>query len=354
MIIEKNIESEHCFFMQRAIDLALLGLSHVSPNPLVGCVIVYKGKIIGEGYHHRYGGPHAEIVALNSVTNREWLKEATMYVTLEPCSHFGKTPPCADTIISVGIPHVVVSCLDPNPLVSGNGIKKMIEAGIKVETGILENEYRFVNRRFFTYFEKKRPYIILKWAQTQDGFIDYERNCDVSEIHWISSTFNKTLVHKWRSEEMGILVGANTILNDDPQLTNRLWAGKNPIRIVFMFGKKMPFSAKVFSDEAKTIVFTDMSTDWPTEKVEIIKLNSKKPFLEQVMSHLYQMNILSVLVEGGHQTLQSFIDSNYWDEARVITGNGFFYKGVVAPLINKDVKYTEIIGENELNVFYNW
>ncbi|NSW44814.1 MAG: bifunctional diaminohydroxyphosphoribosylaminopyrimidine deaminase/5-amino-6-(5-phosphoribosylamino)uracil reductase RibD [Bacteroidales bacterium] len=354
MIIQKNNESKHCSFMQRAIDIASLGLGHVSPNPLVGCVIVHNGKIIGEGYHYCFGGAHAEIVALNSVKNKELLKNATMYVTLEPCSHYGKTPPCAETIISVGIPHVVISCLDPNPLVSGNGIKKMIESGIKVETGVLAEEYRFVNRRFFTFFEKKRPYIILKWAQTKDGFIDYERNCDIPEIHWISSTFNKTLVHKWRSEEMAILIGSNTVLNDNPQLTNRLWAGKNPVRIVFMFGKKLPLSAKVFSDEAKTIVFTDIITDCPNEKVEVIKLNTEKPFIEQVISHLYQMNILSVLVEGGLHTLQSFIDSNYWDEARVITGNSFFYKGIKAPAINRNVKYAEIIGENVLNVYYNW
>jgi len=346
-------QNKHRFFMQRAIDLASLGLGHVSPNPVVGCVIVYNGKIIGEGYHYSYGGPHAEIVALNSVKHRDWIKKATMYVTLEPCSHYGKTPPCADTIVNVGIPNVVVSCFDPNPLVSGNGIKKMREAGINVETGILEQEYRFLNRRFFTFFEKKRPYIILKWAQTKDGFIDYERNCDIPEIHWISSQFNKTLVHKWRSEEMAILVGANTVMNDDPQLTNRLWAGKNPIRIVLMAGKKLPVSAKVFSNEAKTIVFTDRFIDIPTENVEIIKLNTDEPFLKQVISHLYQMNILSVLVEGGYYTLQSFIDNDLWDEARVITGNSFFNKGLKAPSISKNEKHIEMIGDNKLSIYYN-
>ncbi|MGQ9846124.1 MAG: bifunctional diaminohydroxyphosphoribosylaminopyrimidine deaminase/5-amino-6-(5-phosphoribosylamino)uracil reductase RibD [Bacteroidales bacterium] len=340
-------------FMQRAIDLATLGLGHVLSNPIVGCVIVHNGKIIGEGYHYRFGGPHAEIVALNSVKNRNVLKESTLYVTLEPCSHFGKTPPCADTIINVGIPHVVVSCLDPNPLVSGKGIKKMTDAGIKVETGLLENEYRFINRRFFTFFEKKRPYIILKWAQTKDGFIDYTREYNTPEIHWISNPFNKTLVHKWRSEEMAILVGSKTIINDNPKLTNRLWSGQNPTRLVLMSGKKVPAQAHVFNNEARTIIFTSAPQNFTSVNAEIVEIKNIESFLEEVMNHLYKMNITSVLVEGGYKTLQSFINEDLWDEARVITGNIFFNNGIKAPILNIAAKHTEMIGEDQINVYYN-
>jgi len=338
-------------YMQRAIELASQGLGHVSPNPLVGCVIVHNEKIIGEGYHYKFGGPHAEIVAINSVKNRELLKSSTLYVTLEPCSHFGKTPPCADTIIQLKIPRVVVASIDPNPLVAGKGIQKMKDAGIKVKTGILEKEYRFLNRRFFTFFEKKRPYIILKWAQSKDGFIDYERNCKTPEIHWISSSYNKILVHKWRSEEMGILVGANTIINDNPQLTNRLWAGKNPVRIVLKNEESFPKKSRILDSGAPSIIF---STKHENEiNAEVIKIENTDEFIEQVLNKLYERKIISILVEGGRKTLQSFIDNNIWDEARVITGNVSFNNGIKAPIINNTAYYEEFIGNDRFQVYFH-
>lgn len=340
-------------YMKRAIELAKMGTGHVSPNPLVGCVIVHNNKIIGEGYHHRFGGPHAEIVAINSVKDHRLLKNSTLYVTLEPCSHYGKTPPCADTIVNLKIPRVVVSCLDPNPLVAGKGIQKMKDSGVDVQTGILEKEYRCINRRFFTFFEKKRPYIILKWAQSQDGFIDYERTCDTPEIHWISSTFNKTLVHKWRSEEMGILVGANTIIKDNPQLTNRLWAGKNPIRIVLQSENNLPANANIFNNEAHTIIFGTAPKSKEYPNVEFIYINSPDNFLEKVLMQLYDKKILSIIVEGGQKTLQQFINKGLWDEARIITGNILFKNGIRAPEFNARTKSEEIIGGNLLQTFFN-
>lgn len=342
--------NEH-LYMQRAIELASQGLGHVSPNPLVGCVIVHNEQIIGEGYHYQFGGPHAEVVAINSVKNRKLLKSSTLYVTLEPCSHFGKTPPCADTIVNLQIPNVVISCIDPNPLVAGKGIEKMKAAGIEVKTGLLEKEYRFLNRRFFTFFEKKRPYIILKWAQSKDGFIDYERNCKTPEIHWISNSFNKILVHKWRSEEMGILVGANTILNDNPQLTNRLWSGKNPIRIVLKNEEYFPKESRIFDGEAQSIIFSTKHKN--KINAEVIQINNTDEFIELVLNKLYERKILSILVEGGRKTLQSFIDKNLWDEARVITGNVFFNRGLEAPIINKTAHFEEFIGNDRFQIYFN-
>jgi len=340
-------------YMKRAIELAEMGSSHVSPNPMVGCVIVHDNNIIGEGYHYHFGGAHAEIVAINSVKDRSLLKNSTLFVTLEPCSHYGKTPPCADTIVNLKIPRVVISCFDPNPLVAGKGIQKMKNAGVDVQTGILEKEYRFLNRRFFTFFEKKRPYIILKWAQSQDGFIDYERTCDKPEIHWISSAFNKTLVHKWRSEEMGILVGANTIINDNPQLTNRLWSGNNPIRIVLQSENNLPTKAHIFDNQSPTLIFSTTSKTKDYPNTEFIYINNSANLLNEVLNQLYNRKILSIIVEGGQKTLQQFIEKGLWNEARVLTGNVLFKKGVRTPEFNVHAKYEENIGDNLLQTFFN-
>lgn len=340
-------------YMKRAIDLARIGEGHVSPNPMVGCVIVHNNNIIGEGYHHHYGGDHAEIVAINSVKDRSLLKNSTLFVTLEPCSHYGKTPPCADTIAKLQIPRVVISSLDPNPLVARKGIQKLKNAGIDVKIGILEKSYRFINRRFFTFFEKKRPYIILKWAQSQDSFIDYERIENKAEIHWISSTFNKTLVHKWRSEEMGILIGANTIIKDNPQLTNRLWAGKNPVRIIFQSKNNLPTKANIFDNKSPTIIFSTTTNTNNYPNSEFIYINNSINPLNEVLNELYNRNILSIIVEGGRKTLQQFIEKGLWDEARVITGNVIFKKGVSAPELNVQPKYIEQIGDNQLQIFFN-
>ena len=223
---------EHEKFMQRCLELAAIGSGYVAPNPMVGCVIVANDLIIGEGYHRIFGGPHAEVNAFDEVENEDLLSSATLYVSLEPCSHFGKTPPCVDLIISKKIQRVVIGCRDSNPAVSGKGIDRLKRAGIEVIEGVLENECRWLNKRFFTFHERQRPYIVLKWAQTQDGYIDRIRGEASSGINWVTSETTKSLVHKWRSEEQSILVGRNTIINDNPSLTVREYDGRNPIRIV--------------------------------------------------------------------------------------------------------------------------
>ena len=245
----------HEKFMQRCIDLARLGAGNTAPNPMVGSVIVYDGKIIGEGYHRRNGEAHAEVNAINSVNDKSLLRHASLYVNLEPCAHYGKTPPCANLIASIGIPNVIIGSVDSAAHVSGKGIQILKDAGCEVTTGVLESESRELNKRFFTFHEKKRPYIILKWAQTKDGFIDILRNNNCSvEPTWITNEYAKTLVHKWRSEEQAILIGTNTALADNPSLTTRLWKGKNPIRIVFDRNLRLPQGLRVFDDKAKTII----------------------------------------------------------------------------------------------------
>jgi len=342
----------HERYMQRAIELAQQGLGHTRANPVVGCVIVHNNKIIGEGFHFKYGGDHAEIVAIKEVKNTRLLAQSTMYVTLEPCSHYGKTPPCSQRIIDEKIPHVVVASKDPNPLVSGNGIKMLQQAGIIVQTGILENEYRFVNRRFFTFHEKKRPYIILKWAQSSDGYLSPQKNYNDSRTYWISNQISKMLVHKWRSEEMAILVGANTVINDNPQLTVRLWKGENPLRIVIQNKDFINLSSNVFNFPPQTIRFTTNSSLSSISNVETFVLE-KNNFLEQMLNILYNNNIVSLIVEGGAYTLNQFLLNNLWDEARIITGKIRFNKGLQAPTIFKQNKIDYKIGNDVLTIIYN-
>lgn len=343
---------QHEYFMQRAIELSQQGLGHVAPNPLVGCVIVYNSQIIAEGYHYQYGGPHAEIVAMNRVKDKQILSKATMYVTLEPCSHYGKTPPCADAIINAGIPQVVIASIDPNPLIAGNGIHKLKKAGVDVLMGIGIDTYRFVNRRFFTFFEKKRPYIILKWAETIDKFIDIERNTHHPEIHWISNSFNRLLVHQWRSQESAILIGDNTVIKDNPQLTNRMWPGKNPIRVILNFNHQLPDNAMVFDGASKTLVFTNKHPfrQYPNAETIIIEQENVLPV---IMQELYKRNIQSVIVEGGFYTLNQFIHLNLWDEARVITGNKYFFKGVPSPELSLKPSETYFVDKDILQIYFN-
>ncbi len=342
----------HERYMHRAIELAQQGLGHVRSNPLVGCVIVHNNQIIAEGYHYQYGGDHAEIVALKQVKNSELLKESVMYVTLEPCSHFGKTPPCAKKIISERIPHVVIATKDPNSLVDGKGIQMMEQEGIIVKTGVLEREYRFVNRRFFTFHEKKRPYIILKWAQSADGFLAPLIQNDIPQVHWISNQTSRTLVHKWRSEEMAILVGTNTVIKDNPQLTVRLWKGKNPLRIVVQGREVSIHSSNIYNIPPDTIRFTTNSSLKPIENVRTIVLE-KQNFIQQILNVLYEKNIISILVEGGAYTINQFILNNLWDEARIITGKVNFYNGVSAPEIFKPNKTDYRIIDDFLTIIYN-
>lgn len=298
--------------MKRCLELAKKGIGNTRPNPSVGSVLVVDDQIIGEGFTSPYGQSHAEVNAINSVENSEFLKKATLYVTLEPCSHFGKTPPCSDLIIRKQIPKVVVGCVDDNPLVGGKGIEKLQSAGVEVEIGVLERECKEHHKRFFTFHNKKRPYVILKWAETNNGFIA-PISKDEQKPVWITNKKSRQLVHQWRVEEHAILVGANTVLQDDPRLTVREAVGQNPIRIVLDKNNSLSRKFQVFNEEAETIVLNEV--------------NPKK-----VLSELYSKNIQSVIIEGGSKTLQSFIEANLWDEARIFVGDVEFENGIKAPL----------------------
>ena len=316
--------------MSRCIQLAKLGAGNVAPNPMVGGVLVYENKIIGEGYHQRFGEAHAEVNCINNVAeeNKSLIEKSTMYVSLEPCAHHGKTPPCSDLIIQKKIKKVIVGCQDIFKEVAGKGIEKLENAGVEVITGVLEHECRDLNRRFFTFHQKQRPYIILKWAQSANGKIGSDGN----ERILISSDYSNRLVHKWRSEEAAILVGTNTILKDDPSLTTRLWKGNNPVRVVIDKELKIASSFKIFNEEAKTIVFNFLKNA-AEKNVQFIKLN-RQSFLKEMLHSLFENNIQSVLVEGGTKTLQSFIDIGLWDEARIITNETMVVEGGIdAPQI---------------------
>lgn len=318
--------------MRRALELASRGLGKVAPNPMVGCVIVHNNQIIAEGYHEQYGSAHAEPNAIKQVSD-ELLKESTLYVTLEPCSHFGKTPPCADLIISKGIKKVVVGNLDTNPLVSGKGIRKLKDAGIEVEYGILDNECRALNKRFFTFHEKKRPYVILKWAQTQDGFISHWPLPETKEDNWITGKESKELVHQWRAQEQAILIGYNTLINDNPLLTTRLANGKNPIRLVLSRTINLPADLNIFNDDAKTIIFNPVKDDIKNN-IEFVKIdwNNKA---QEVLDYCFKNNISSIIVEGGTNTIYNFMNINAWDEVQVfVNPTKKFEHGISAPDVN--------------------
>lgn len=330
-VILGNMNDEK--YMQRCLELASKGRQNVKPNPMVGCVIVYNGKIIGESYHKEYGKPHAEVNAINSVKNQELLKDSTLYVNLEPCAHYGKTPPCSDLIISKKIKRVVIGCQDSYDKVAGKGIEKMQKSGIQVDVGILEKESLQLNQAFFTYHKKQRPYIILKWAQTLDGFIDVIRQAeDPIGINWITHPNLRLPVHKWRSEETAILVGAGTAINDNPRLDTRDWFGKNPLRILFAQKDKINFKWNLIDDSTPTIVFTDSEIDNKKSTVfHKIDFNDKP--VEEMLKILYSKDIQTIIVEGGQIMLQSFIDKNLWDEARILIGDKTFGKGLEAPKI---------------------
>ncbi len=319
-------------FMQRCLDLAIKGIRYVSPNPMVGCVIVCKNKIIGEGYHEVFGGAHAEANAIEQVKDKELLKEAKLYVSLEPCDHKGKTPPCTDLILKYGIPEVIIGITDPNPAVSGKGIVRLEQAGVKVKSGVLESSCYELNKRFFTFHLKQRPYVILKWAQTLDGFLDKKRESGEQKINWISSPETQTLVHKWRSEEQSILVGRNTIINDNPSLTVREYGGLNPIRIVIDSQLQVSASLKIYSEDAPTLIFNRVRNE-KKKNIEWIKINETST--KNILEELYKRNIQSVFVEGGSRTLQYFIIDNAWDEARVVVGQKNFEDGYKAPVLNR-------------------
>jgi len=312
-------------YMQRALDLARMGIGSVSPNPLVGCVIVYQDQIIGEGWHRAYGEAHAEVNAVSSVKDKSLLPESTAFVNLEPCSHHGKTPPCADLLISLGIRRVVIANLDLNPLVSGQGVHKLRQAGVVVTTGVLGEEGRELNKRFFTWFEKGRPYIILKWAETSDGFIAHENY----ESKWISGSYSRQLVHRWRSEEDAVMVGTRTAQHDDPKLNVRDWTGRNPVRIVLDRFLRLSHNLALFDRSQPTLCYNLLRHE-EHANLTLVRVN-EEDFLMHVLDDLKRRNIQSVIIEGGARTLQLFIESNSWDEARIFRSQRSFGKGIAAP-----------------------
>ena len=311
--------------MRRAFDLARLGLGTVSPNPMVGAVIVYQDKIIGEGYHRRYGGPHAEVHAINAVESKELLSKSTLYVNLEPCAHQGKTPPCANLIVSSGIKNVVVANQDPNPLVAGKGISVLKNAGVEVVEGSLEEEGRYLNRRFFTFYTQSRPYILLKWAETADGYIA-RTNYDSK---WISNPSSRKLVHQYRAHTDAIMVGKNTAYYDNPRLTVRDWEGDHPIRVVLDSKLTLNADRHLFDGEVPTLCYNQVKNE-KSPNLEYIKVPEMN-FLELVFKDLHRRNILSVLVEGGAQLLSNLLHAGTWDEARVFTSPNMFGEGLKAP-----------------------
>jgi len=339
--------------MLRCLQLAKNGLGTTYPNPLVGSVIVHDNKIIGEGWHYKSGQPHAEVNAIKSVENQELLKEATIYVSLEPCSHFGKTPPCANLIIESGIKKVVVGSTDPNPKVAGRGIKILMEAGCEVIVGVLEEECNQLNKRFFTFHQKKRPYIFLKWAQTADGFIaPKEEVRNETKPVWITNEYSRQLVHKMRAEEQSILVGTNTVLQDNPSLTVRNWTGENPLRIVIDKKLSIPQDLSVFDSSAKTIVFNEKQTTI-SDNLDFEKINFSEAIPRQICEALYRRSIQSIIIEGGAKTLQAFIDANLWDEAFVFKGNFSFEKGIKAPRFIGKLISEKRIKDDTIHIFKN-
>ncbi|WP_299158041.1 bifunctional diaminohydroxyphosphoribosylaminopyrimidine deaminase/5-amino-6-(5-phosphoribosylamino)uracil reductase RibD [uncultured Tenacibaculum sp.] len=346
----------HEKYIKRCLELAEKGIGTARPNPSVGAVVVYQDRIIGEGYTSAYGGNHAEVNAIDAVKNKEQLREATIYVTLEPCSHYGKTPPCADLIVKNQIPNVVIGCIDTNSLVAGKGIERLDKAGCNVTVGVLENACKEQHKRFFTVQNKKRPYIILKWAETNDGFVA-PLTKDEQKPVWISNQYSQQLVHKWRSEEHAILIGTNTVIADNPSLTVRSWTGNNPIRIVLDKSLRVPQDVNVFDGNVKTIVITEENKknyhSKQSETISYERIDFKKNIAQQVCEVLQKHNIQSVIVEGGTKTLQTFIDAELWDEARVFVGNSVFGSGVKAPEIKGKLINKESIDSDVLKIYIN-
>jgi len=322
--------------MQRTFDLADLGRGKVSPNPLVGCVIVKDGKIIGEGYHQKHGEAHAEVNAINSVVNKEDLKGAVLYVNLEPCAHHGHTPPCADLITQFPFKKVVICNTDPNPLVSGKGIEKIKAAGIEVMTGVFEALGMEFNRRFFTFIEKRRPYVILKWAETSDGFIAKE---DFTS-KWISNEFSRKITHKWRAEEDAVMIGKNTASYDNPKLNVRDWSGEDPIRILIDKNLQLPETLDIFDPSKRTLCYNFIK-EKKVDQLEYLRIDPRRKIVESILENLHHRKVQSLIVEGGTQLFQSFIDLNVWDEVRAFKCEKEFKSGIKHPefygtLINID------------------
>ncbi len=352
--------NQHEFYIKRCLELAKNGLPFAMPNPSVGAVVVVEDTIIGEGFTSSYGGNHAEVNAINSIKDKSLLLNSTLYVSLEPCSHFGKTPPCADLIVKHKIPNVVIGTLDSNEKVSGNGVKKLQEAGINVTIGILEKECFNLNKRFFTFHNKKRPYIILKWAESFDGFIapfrqnTKEQKFDDKKSISISNEFSRQVVHKWRSEEQAILVGTTTVLNDNPKLNVRDWTGKNPIRVVIDKSGKITPQYYVKDESVKTIVITEQENVTSTKNLIFEKSIFDLHLVNSICEILYKHEIQSVLIEGGTKTLQSFIDANLWDEARIFKSDSLLGFGIKSPQIEPECTTRKDILNDKLLTLFNY
>lgn len=344
--------NEHELFMKRCLELAGNGQGNVAPNPMVGSVVVYKGRIIGEGYHEKYGEAHAEVNAIEHVKDKSLLANSTLYVNLEPCAHYGKTPPCSELIVQHNIPRVVIACIDSNVEVAGKGIAYMRKHGVEVITGILEEEAIFLNRRFFTFHEKKRPYVICKWAQSLDGFIDEERMFQEQKGAWLTNESCRVLVHKWRAEEAAILIGKQTALLDNPSLNIRSWDGKDPIRIVIDIEGDLPEHLTVFDQKIPTICYTAKQKEGK-RNLEFHQVNVHEPIVKQILHDLHRRDVLSVIVEGGAETIHYFYDENVWDETRLFVGNRILSKGKVGPGVLGDLQSAQMIGDSQIMYFLN-
>ena len=334
-------------YMSRCLQLAQQAEGHTAPNPMVGAVIMCDGVIIGEGYHHRCGEPHAEVNAIRSVNDQNLLMKSTLYVNLEPCSHYGKTPPCAQLIIDKKIPRVVVGMGDPNPKVNGRGIQMLREAGVEVVENVLNQQCQILNKRFVTLYTKKRPFVILKWAQTQDGFIDAWRTTSEIPPLRISNEVTKTLNHQIRSIESAILVGTNTALLDNPHLTARKLNTRNPVRMVVDKSLRVPSDYRIYDQTTPTVIFTDKMVENKTN-ITFVKLDFSKAIVPQIMDYLYQANLSSLIVEGGTQLLQAFIDANLWDEVYIETSPEIIGAGVKAPNISMKIIDTKWYDKNKM------
>lgn len=341
----------HNYFMDRCIQIALNGLGSTYPNPLVGAVLVHENEIIGEGWHHSSGNPHAEVNAINNVKDKSLIPFSTLYVSLEPCSHFGKTPPCSLLVIEKKIKKVVIGTIDNNPKVAGKGIEMLQNKGIEVIVGVCEEECKTLNKRFFTFHDKKRPYIILKWAKSKDNFISPNQKNNQSPF-WISNEYSRILTHKWRTEEQAILVGTQTVLDDNPTLDARLWKGKNPMRIVIDAKNIIEETFSIKNEMARTLVFTQKDVE-NTENINFVKYSKDENLCEIILKKLYDLDIQSVIIEGGSVTLQHFINQNLWDEARIFEGNVMLLEGTKSPEIKGKLVVTQRIGQDILTILEN-
>ena len=326
---------KHKKFMQRCFDLAIKSLGYTYPNPLVGCVIVNNEKIISEDWHKKAGKEHAEVLAIKKMKEKEELKKSTLYVNLEPCNHIGKTPPCTDLIIESGIQNVVIGCLDPNNRVNGKGVKKLKENGINVFVGVCERQAKDLNRRFFCFHEKKRPYIILKWAESKDGFIGLEKkSANKGKVNYLTKIKDRILVHKWRKEEESILIGVQTLIDDNPELTNRHLQGRSPVKIIFDPNDRADKNSNLFKTNDLYHI---------TNKIlKTKKDDTKKNFLKKALKFLHENQITSILVEGGSFTIQEFIKHKLFDEIRIFKTSKMLNSGTKAPIVPKDIKEEKI------------